>query len=406
MEYGNLPGMVQFAVADVEAHAHLPRVEQAGRMWRAVADELRQLSDTLHHELDCLRPQWKDATGADFLREATRLKAEVDELLTRITEHRPWQALDDLARQLLLTRARVTDTVERATDESPREAAVHLTELDRYFHAAAEAVLLAAGGDSSPAAAGDCCAGEGAPVLAGGPALASAPVVGGGSALPPGSVSIPGLVAVPPGAGYVPGGLQSRGSRSPGGRSLDPSDIAGGSPGDGGARPAGSLPESGGPDTPSRIEQAANPVPMTEDRGVPQPPQPPESPRGAGPASQGTAGRMVPPMMMMPPMMPGAGRSTSGRRSARSLDDGERRTRTPQATPGVPPRLRGRSALGDPAGSGFRPVAMSGRTAARPEPSVPEALDHEVWQVPDPGAASPLKPEPVEEPKRVRRPRL
>ncbi|PXY23965.1 hypothetical protein [Prauserella flavalba] len=404
MEYGNLPGMVQFAVADVEAHAHLPRVERASRMWRAVADELRQLSDALHHELDCLRPQWKDTTGAGFLREATRLKAEVDELLTRITEHRPWQALDDLARQLLLTRARVTDSVERATDASHDDAAAHLTELDRYFHAAAEAVLLAASGGSSPAA--DCCSGEGAPVLAGGPALASAPVPGGGAALPPGSVSIPGLVAVPPGAGYGSARLPARGSRSPGGRSLDPSDIAGGSLGDGGARPAGSLPDTGGPDTPSRIEQAANPVPMTEDRGTPQPPQPPESPRGAGSGAQGAAGRMVPPMMMMPPMMPGAGRSTTGRRSARSLEDGERRTRTPQATPGVPPRLRGRSALGDPAAIGFRPVAMSGRTTAKPEPSVAEALDHEVWQVANPGAASPLKPEVAEEPKRVRRPRL
>lgn len=428
MDYARLPAMVQFALVDVEAHTHLARVEQASRMWRTVAAELRELSDSLRHELDCLRPHWQDATGVGFVHQATRRKAAVDEMLTRIVEHQPWRALDDLARQLLLTRDRITETVERHTDASHEEGAVHLTELDRYFLAAAEAVLAAVGGEhpavlaapawTNDALAGGCCAepdGMG-PTLAG--ALAPDPALfgtldpGGGSSLPPGSVSMPGLVAVPPGslAGrYAPRGA---GSGSPAGRAFDPRSVAGGSPPGASAfepRAAlgGSPSDTSGPELPPRIERAANPVPLTESPAVPQAPRPPESPSGTHSGSRGATGYLIPPMMMMPPMVPGTGRSTTGRRSARSLEGSERRTRTTQATPGVPARLRGRSALADPVAGGYRPVAVSGTRNGPKEPEPREALDHEVWQVAHAGTASPLKPEPVEPepPRRLRRPR-
>ncbi|WP_026361570.1 hypothetical protein [Amycolatopsis nigrescens] len=427
MDYAHLPSMVQFALADVEAHTHLARAEQASRMWRTVAAELQELSDSLRHELDRVEPHWDDATGAEFTRQVARRKIAIDETLTRITEHQPWRALDDLARQLLLTRARLTDTVERPDDVGHQDAAAHLVELDRYFHAAAEATLAAAGVAparfASPLAANDslagdeCCpdpSGATAPLLAGGPAPSAALYPAGGSPLPPGSVSLPGLLIVPPGNPAGIGKANRRGtpagSRSPWGdgsdagaaepRGTSSAPSTSGASGRSGASGA-SVPSAGGPDLPRRIEQVANPVPLTGSSPSPEAPQPP-APSGTEPGSQRSSGRMVPPMMMMPPMAPGAGRT--GRRSgaSRSLEGSERRSKTPHATPGVPPRLRGRSALADPAGSGYRPVAMSGAK----NDTAQEALDHEVWQVANPGAASPLKPEPVEpEPRRARRPR-
>ncbi|QUH03944.1 hypothetical protein HUO13_26795 [Saccharopolyspora erythraea] len=422
MDYARLPAVVQFALVDVEAHTHLARVEQASRMWRTVAAELRELSDSLRHELDCLRPDWKDATGLEFVRRVARCKATIDELLTRIEEHRPWRALDDLARQLLLVRAKVTDAVERSTDASQPEAATHLAELDRYFHAAAEAVLAAAGDDARPAAptaangslADDCCSPPETigPTLAGGlgpnltPSVALHPV--SGSSLPPGSVSIPGLIAVPPRSSA---GGRSTGRGGPGGSPAESRSPASGrfdaSAFDPRSAPGGSPAGASIPDTPPRIEQVANPVPITEPPADPKAPQPPELPTGTEPATNRTPGGMVPPMMM--PMVPGTGGPATGRRSgATRFLEGERRTRTTPAMPGVPARLRGRSALADPVGSGYRPVAMSGTKNSTQEPTAQEALDHEVWQVANPGAASPLKPEAVEpeQPRRLRRPRL
>ncbi|UQS24719.1 hypothetical protein L1857_18780 [Amycolatopsis thermalba] len=405
MEYAQLPAMVQFALADVEAHTHLERVEQAARMWRDVARELRDTSDALGRELDRLRPEWTDGTGTEFAARAQRCRAAVDEVLGRITAARPWVALDDLAAQLLLTRGKVAGTVEQGTAAGHAEAAGHLGELDRYFLAAAEAVLAAAGGDQ-PAG---CCAPPGF-VLTGDTAPPGPP----GAQLPPGSVSMPGLVAVPAGGWRTApgaGGAPARGGRA------EPHRLAGGSRsgsaarrpragsggiGSGGAG-AGGAGAAGAAAGPARIERAAHPVPLTGAPPVPQPPQPPDLASGAKPATPGTAGAMVPPMMM-PPMIPGTTASTTGRRSGVSPVGEERRTRAGQATPGVPARLRGRSAVADPAAAGYRPVVMSGKAATPPEP---ETLDREVWQVANPGAVSPLKPEvPEPEPRRVRRPRV
>lgn len=430
-DYAHLPGMVQFALADVQAHGHLARVEQASRMWRTVAARLRELSESLRHELEHLQPLWTDATGTDFVRQATRRKAAIDEVLTRIDEHQPWRALDDLARQLLLTRARVTDAVEQSTEANHREAAAHLAELDRYFLAAAGAVLAVAGDQAgaSPTLAasnhhhaGGCCAepGTAAPMLASdpGPGGTLSPVVapaGSGSPLPPGSVSIPGLLAVPPGSAggrYAPrpGAAESG---VPTGTTFDPRTFAGGSlPEAGASGPhdalGGSPPDGGATDTPPRIEQAADPIPLTEQQAAASPPQPPAAPGGTSSGTTGGGGsaRMFPPMMMMP-MAPLAGRGapTRGTTSARSLSGAERRTRATQATPGIPPRLRGRSALADPAGSGYRPVTMSATRNVASEPAAQEVLDHEVWQVENTDAATPLKPEVAEpEPRRLRRP--
>ncbi|GAB3586214.1 hypothetical protein GCM10027445_64710 [Amycolatopsis endophytica] len=389
MDYTRLPGMVQFALVDVEAHAHLARVADAARMWRRVAAELRELSDSLRHELDHLRLQWTDTTGAGFVRQAEQRKASIDEMLGRVEAHEPWRALDDLARQLLLTRGRVTDTVERATETSQSEAAVYLVELDRYFLAAAEAVLGAVGGHETATV-----------TFQGGPEPGTG---SSGSSLPPGSVSMPGLVAVPLTGGVVPRGGVSR-------PAFDPRGVAGGSlggrRGTGGKSPAHTAGLGGsagrgstGPNLPSRIERAADPVPLTEAQAVPQAPQPPAQPGAAKPASTGAGGGMIPPMMM-PPMVPGTARSTLGRRSG-GPPATERRTKGPQATPGVPARLRGRSALDNPAAAGYRPVSTSGAKTAPEEP-----LDREVWDVTDPAPASPLKPEtPEPEPRRLRRPR-
>jgi hypothetical protein len=414
--------MVQFALVDVEAHSRLARVEQASRMWRTIAAQLRELSDSLRHELDCLQPQWKDATGIEFARQAAGRKAAIDELLMRIEEHQPWPALDDLARQLLLVRARITDVVERSAGASQQGAAAHLDELDRYFHAAAGAVLAAAGSDerssaptvhatSGPLADGCCSAPDVmGPMLAGGLGTNLTPPVapdpGNGSSLPSGSVSIPGLVAVPPGSsagGRYTGRDGASGTaakpRSPAGETFDASAF------DPRTTPGGSLP---GANSPASIERVADPVPITGPPAAPEAPQPPERPTGAEPETNRASGGMIPPMMM-PPMVPGAGRPATGTRSgATRFLDGERRTRTTTAMPGVPPWLRGRSALADPAGSGYRPVATSGTKNSTKEPAVQEALDHEVWQVANPGAASPLKPEAVEpeQPRRLRRPRF
>ncbi|AXB43225.1 hypothetical protein [Amycolatopsis albispora] len=410
MDYASLPSMVQFALVDVEAHTHLARVEQASRMWRTVAAELGELSDSLRRELDCLKPNWDDSTGTEFARQVNLRRAAIDEALSRVTRHQPWVALDELARQLLLTRTRLTGAVEQPAEDGNHETAAHLGELDRYFLAAAEAVLGAAGAEvpgGQPAV--DCCAAEPGVRLAGAPAPVSGVVpnlVGG--TLPPGSVSIPGLIAVPA-SGPLAGGRRPAGGKAGGGAApRDGSRLPDGSrPGGGFDASAadGTAPSTAGSDAPRRIERAADPVPLTTSRATPEAPQPPASPDAAEPGSAARGqGRMVPPMMMMPPMLGGAARA--GRtRPARSLEDGERRTRTPQATPGVPPRLRGRSALADPAGSGYRPVAMSGKANVGTAPQ--ETLDHEVWQVANPGAATPLKPEPVEQeqPRRVRRPR-
>ncbi|MBN6039081.1 hypothetical protein [Amycolatopsis sp. 195334CR] len=406
MDYARLPSMVQFALVDVEAHTHLARVEQASRMWRTVAAELEELADSLRRELDSLKPSWNDSTGTEFARQVTLRTAAIDEALARVHRHRPWLALDELARQLLLTRTRLTGAVDQPAEDGNHETAAHLGELDRYFLAAAEAVLGAAGAEAATGEAPvDCCSGvEGA-----GAQLASAPAaVPGvvpdllGSTLPPGSLSIPGLIAVPPGNSGA--GARRPGSGSAGGgRKGSPLD---------GSRPGGFTASSAdgpgagtaGADGPRRIERAADPIPLTASRATPEAPQPPAS---AGPAEPGSGrgqGRMIPPMMMMPPMLGGAAGNRRNR-PAWSLEDGERRTRTPAATPGVPPRLRGRSALGDPAGNGYRPVAMSetAKVGATPQ----EPLDHEVWQVTNPGAETPLKPEPVEQepPRRMRRPR-
>ncbi|WP_039792096.1 hypothetical protein [Amycolatopsis sp. ATCC 39116] len=394
MDYDRLPAMVQFALADVEAHSHLERVEQAARMWRTVAGELRDLSAALGRELDRLRPEWTDATGADFAARAERRRAAIEEALDRITAARPWAALDDLAAQLVLTRGKVAGTVERGTEASHTEAAGHLDELDRYFLAAAEAVLAAVGGASAGASAGA------APVfvLTGDLAPGLTPGLAPGSSLPPGSVSMPGLVAVPSGAGW------------PGAKSGPRTGVGGARPGAATSRAAsgrraaaGSGPRAAaGSGLPPRIERAAHPVPLAAAPQVPQAPQPPDLAAGAKPGSPGTGGAMVPPMMM-PPMVPGTTTSTTGRRSRVSPAGEERRTRAGQATPGVPARLRGRSAVADPTTAGYRPVAMSAKTAA---PAEPETLDREVWQVANPGAVSPLKPEtPEPEPRRIRRPR-
>ncbi|MEU6642733.1 hypothetical protein ABZ863_09290 [Saccharomonospora sp. NPDC046836] len=426
MDYTRLPAMVQFAVGDVEAHNHLARVERASRMWRAIADELTALSDSLRRELDCLRESWPDATGVEFVRQATRRQAAVEETLARIVEHQPWLALDDLARQLLLTRARLTGTAEQATEGAEYEGAVHLTELDHYFLAAADAVLRAAGSDQRVAgihapttgSRGDGCCTEAAvaePTLAAAgpgalPSMTLAP--GAGSPLPPGSLSIPGLVAVPPGSSAygTPRGSAGSSGASPAraGGVFDPSTLAGGELDAGGTGPgavsAGSLPDTTGPDLPPRIEQAAKPVSLSGPPSAPEAPQPPAAPApgSAGPSAGSGSGRMIPPMMMMP-MAPGAGR-TAGKRNgpARSLDDSERTSKRPAGAPGVPARLRGRSALADPAAGGFRPIAMSSTKRGMPEPAE-QVLDREVWQVANPGAASPLKPDPVEEPPMRRR---
>ncbi|QFU91120.1 WXG100 family type VII secretion target [Amycolatopsis sp. YIM 10] len=409
MDYARLPSMVQFALVDVEAHAHLARVEQASRMWRTVAAELGELADSLRRELDNLKPSWNDSTGTEFARQVNLRLAAIDEALGRVNRHQPWLALDELARQLLLTRTRLTGAVEWPAEDGNHETAAHLGELDRYFLAAAEAVLGAAGAEAATGQlSADCCPAEPNGTAA---QLASAPAPGPGvvpdllgSTLPPGSLSIPGLIAVPPGS---PGA----GGRRPAGGGKKGSPLDGSRPSDG-SRPGGftasgadgSVPGSAGSDGPRRIERVADPVPLTASRATPEAPQPPGSPGAAEPGSARGQGRMIPPMMMMPPMMAGAARNRRNRQ-ARSLEDGERRTRTPPVTPGVPPRLRGRSALADPAGSGYRPVAMSDTAKADTTPK--EALDHEVWQVANPGAATPLKPEPVEQeqPRRIRRPR-
>ncbi|WP_158894688.1 hypothetical protein [Amycolatopsis anabasis] len=418
MDYTNLPAMVRFALADVEAGAHLARTEQASRMWRSVAAELRELSDTLGRELDGLQQHWNDAAGVDFVRQALRRKAAIDEMLTRIMEHQPWRALDDLARQLLLTRARVTDTVEQPTDEGHHDAAAHLTDLDRYFYAAAEAMLTAAGLDqdsvqlatpSAPAADYWTTAPDAtAPTLAGNadPLVILEPLAG--SPLPPGSVAIPGLIA-------IPSGSPRERNTTRRGTDVNPeaarSPAGGRAPGSGGAGTSAALPaaspHTSGADVPHRIPQAAKPVPITGPAGTPEAPQPPAhtSTSGAPPGgSRPATGPMSPPMMAMPPMVPGTAQ-TARRRSGttRPLEEDERQTRTPPATPGVPPRLRGRSAVADPAHNIYRPATTSGTQHV----PAPEVLDHEVWQVPNPGAASPLKPEPAaaEQPKRVLRPR-
>ncbi|GGI93950.1 hypothetical protein GCM10011581_33860 [Saccharopolyspora subtropica] len=413
MDYARLPAIVQFALVDVEVHTHLARVEQASRMWRTIAAELREVSDSLRHELDRLQQHWKDATGVEFIRRAAGRRAAIDELLERIEEHRPWLALDDLARQLVICQARITGAVERSADASHQEAAADLEELDRYFHAAAEAVLAAAGvslAANGPLADG-CCSGPGVtgPVLAGGLGPNLAPHValdsGSGSMLPPGSVSIPGLLAVPSSAGgrYTPRGGAGGSPAEPRSTAGAPIDASSSGPR---TTAGGSLPDASSPDIPRRIEQVANPVPLTGPPAAPEAPQPPERPTGTAPGTKAASAGMVPPMMM-PPMIPGTGGPATGRRSGatRSLD-GARRTRTTTAVPGVPSRLRGRSALADPVGSGYRPVAMSGTRNTANEPAQ-QALDHEVWQVANPGAASPVKPEVVqtEQPRRLRRPR-
>lgn len=450
--YAGMPAMVQFALVDVEAHQHLERVERASRMWQAIAAHLRELSESLRREIELLSPQWTDSTGVAFLLRATRCKAGIDEWLERIDAHQPWRALDDLARQLLLTRGRLVDTVEHPTEGLAPEvaadtSAAHLTELDRYFLAAAEALLGAAGGHELPDAT--TLAGGGIPGLPGvlGPTFAggglpgaAAPVPLGGT-LPPGAVGIPGLIAIPPGAsagrygqrgndgldsselpGFDPravaGGDLSGGpgGGSGEGGSFDPADIAGGSPGSGGVAglPGGS--GSGSNLTP-QIEQAADPAPFMREQATHDAPQMPETAEGGGGSASGAGGArpmgmgmgMMPPMMMMPMRGGLAGNRDANRRSgAAQVNEGGRNGRGPQPTPGVPPRLRGRSSLGDPAAGGLRPVAMSAKSATPPTaPSVPaETLDHEAWQVENPGAATPLKPEPMEEqPRRIRRPR-
>lgn len=434
-DYARLPAMVQYAVGDVEAHQHLPRVERASRMWRDVAEELSTLADSLRRELDCLRATWHDATGAELVRQATRCHAAVEEVLSRILRHRPWLALDDLARQLLLTRARLTGTAEQTGAQARSDAAEQLRELDRYFLAAAEAVSGAAGepGPSAgtravpPGSAGEACCAEPAgalPTLAGSAAPGGLPSVplgpGSGSPLPPGSLAMPGLVAVPPG---FPG-ARPRPNRSPAaagsppgpvGAAFDPSTLVGGrlgpgGPGPGGlgpgSAPAGSPPGAAAtPEVPPRIEQAARPVPLSAPQSAPDAPPAPAGPGTSSPGSAAAtgSGRMVPPMMMLP-MAPAGGRATGGRSGpARSLEDTERPAKKPVAAPGVPARLRGRSALGDPAASGVRPIVTSGARPSSPPPAEQQALDREVWQVENRGGTSPLQPPPVEAPPRVRR---
>ncbi|EHR61083.1 hypothetical protein [Saccharomonospora cyanea] len=411
------PDRVHTDLVDVEIHTHLVRVEQAGRMWRAVADRLRELSDSLRHELDCLSPQWTDSTGERFVGEVVRRKTLVDEMLSRLDEHRPWRALDDLARQLELTHARMVGGAGWMTATGQQETTARLAELGRYFQAASDAVLAAAGdeprlmattvdgvGAGNPAHG--CCPSTTplGPTLAGAPAGVPAPSVlldpAGGAGLPPGSVALPGLIAVPPGAA-ARGGHASRpgapGSAAPDPRSSGTAGVPfdasayGSSAGFGGSAPPDSR-------VPERIEQVAEPVPITESEAVPQAPQPPERMSGAGGASPSVAsgaGRMFPPMMM-PPMMPTAGRA-GGRRSgtAQPLDGGRRRVGKP-TTPGVPARLRGRSAVANPTASGYRPIAMADPRSTPAASAAEDALDHEVWQVTNPGSVSPLKPEAVQ----------
>ncbi|PRX47025.1 hypothetical protein B0I33_106122 [Prauserella shujinwangii] len=429
--YARLPAMVQYAVGDVEAHTHLAHVERASRMWRAVAEELSTLAHSLRRELDCLRASWKDATGAEFVRRATERHAAVEDVLARILEHRPWLALDDLARQLLLTRARLGGTAEHATADARYVAAEHLRELDRYFLAAADAVSRAAGGHGHSAGnhalrtgtGEDACCAEPAdalPTLAGsaGPGLLPSVPLGPGAAspLPPGTLAMPGLVAVPPGS--LAHGARPRHGRSlatsesrpaHAGGSFDPSALVGGELGAGapgpGTAPGGSPPGAMAPDVPPRIDQAARPVPLSGPASAPEAPQPPANAgaSGAGSSAATGSGRMIPPMMMLP-MAPGAGRTAAGRSgSARSLEDTERTAKKPAAAPGVPARLRGRSAVGDPAASGVRPIATSGSRHSTPQPAEQYPLDREVWQVTNIGGTSPLQPQAVQEPPRVRR---
>ncbi|SFB35871.1 hypothetical protein SAMN05216266_10917 [Amycolatopsis marina] len=449
MEYATLSVAAQFGLVSAEVHHHLPRVQDAARMWRAVAEQLRDVSDSMRRELDSLATHWNDSTGAGFVVEVERRRAAIDELLARIEDREPWRALDDLARQLLVTKARLADALERSVlvqvwsdaqawhavgTDGPgqarqdaglhREGAAYLAELDRYFDAAAEAVHGCSGGarravppagapehphaTTSTAPAAGCCSDvalPAGPALAGLPGAFPAPFVGPGpvtgAALPPGGVSIPGLIAIPPGASGAGGKPGSRAEPAAAGPGSSWQPGAGGGIGSSGV-PGGAGTGADAAAGPPRIEQAAKPVASTTPPTVPEAPRLPESSAGSIPGSSGGGGRMMPPMMMMPP---GAGAASGSGRSgaARPVGGNERRTRSPQPTPGVPARLRGRSGLADPTANGFRPLAMSSRTSGAGNSGAPGVLDHEVWQVDESVAASPLRPERPERPERVRR---
>ncbi|MFD2399772.1 hypothetical protein ACFSVJ_27560 [Prauserella oleivorans] len=421
-EYARLPALVPLPLANVEAHTHLARVEEASRMWRTVTTRLRELSDALRNDLEHLRPQWTDGTGAEFVRQVVVRKAAIDDVLTRIAEHQPCRALDDLARQLLLCRETVTHTAQRGTEASGQEAGLHLAELDRYFRAAAAASSVPRAIPPAPR--------RWTPVHTA--AVRPAPPRPPRSPLPRGRVlcrrwirlGAPGRHCRPavsrsrvsspfhPAArsGAAPRrGSGSRGaSPGPAGLPGDSSSLSGGAEGsriEGSEftpRSSGSVPDTGTPGPPPRIDQAANPVPISAPPSTSEAPQPPQAAGGTEPKAHAGPGRMVPPMMM-----PGALRPGGGGRSApgKSLEAAERRPRNAQAVPGVPARLQGRSALAATTGRGYRPIAMSAARNATPEPQV---LDHEVWQVADPAVASPLTPEAAEpeQPRRLRRLRL
>ncbi|UVS79623.1 WXG100 family type VII secretion target [Actinokineospora sp. UTMC 2448] len=346
MHYDSLSAAERHALVGVEAHHHLPRIQDAGRMWLAVAERLRDLADSLRRELAALAPDWADSTGTGFVAEVERRKAVIDAMVARIEERQPWRALDDLARQLMLTHARLTGCDPVIV---PEGVAVDLDELDRYFEAAARAVFECSGvEDRLPEVTmmaddeASCCSGPGlAGLTSGGPPVLAAPA-GVGGAPPSGGVSVPGLVAIPP------SGL----------RGVGPGKARSGPP---------------------SIDQAARPVVAEVPPPAQEAPRLPQQTAVTSQTGTSTGGRFFPPMMM-PPML--AGTANRASRTSRTVGGEQRPARGVQPVPGVPARLSGR------AGDRVRPP-----TRRTEEPPDGEVLDHEVWQVREPGAASPLRPE-------------
>ncbi|KFZ80394.1 hypothetical protein ED92_23860 [Amycolatopsis sp. MJM2582] len=400
--------MIPYQLLPIEMHVEMagaeakkvPALLEAATMWTEVRGWIDTTAAELSTRVGELSPEWTDDAGRQHEEKAQRTLAELKFWGDRIDAAKPAERLTSLASHVSVTAAEVAGfyAAYRIATLTPfgaleafglqQASGMKMTELGGNFDTSMLSVCAAAGiespadlvpGQETVSAEGNSPTDFLAAAEAGMTALtelqslaetASSFGGGSGSELPAtdglsgqngsSGISLAGLAPLPSGAGSLPslGGLPGG---LPGGSGLPPmpSGLLGGL---GAAGGLGGLPGAAKPVAGKRAPSLASEI----------------QPGAATPAGAKSAGTGVPPMMSP---HGGGGQATAGTLRPGSSDqptgrNGSSRRAASGGSDGVPVKLRGRAASGNP-DSGF--TLAQGRQPAESESGSVQLLDEDLW---------------------------